>query len=207
MLVATFLPLFEPTGQFLTIQQNTLIQHGGWLFLVAAVAAAAAGFRSYLADAQWWLPLAGAAFGVITLALWATSAKNRTLYPVGLDGEADTSQGGVVADLGIAIWVAGLGVALVAVGAVLNRELDSASSRSTKKCPDCAETVLADARICKHCSYRFPEEAYEPVLPDSEPDSKTVRCHSCGSVQTVPKGTRLTTCERCEAALKVPRGA
>ena len=27
--------------------------------------------------------------------------------------------------------------------------------RSTKTCPDCAETVLAAARVCKHCGYRF----------------------------------------------------
>jgi hypothetical protein len=26
---------------------------------------------------------------------------------------------------------------------------------ATKKCPDCAEAVLADARVCKHCGYRF----------------------------------------------------
>ena len=26
---------------------------------------------------------------------------------------------------------------------------------ATKDCPDCAETVLAEARICKHCRYRF----------------------------------------------------
>jgi hypothetical protein len=29
------------------------------------------------------------------------------------------------------------------------------SARPTKKCPDCAETILADARICKHCRYEF----------------------------------------------------
>ena len=28
----------------------------------------------------------------------------------------------------------------------------------TKECPDCAETVLAAARICKHCRYRFDGE-------------------------------------------------
>lgn len=22
--------------------------------------------------------------------------------------------------------------------------------------PDCAETILADAKVCKHCGYRFP---------------------------------------------------
>jgi hypothetical protein len=29
------------------------------------------------------------------------------------------------------------------------------ATNATKKCPDCAETVLADARVCKHCGYRF----------------------------------------------------
>ena len=24
-----------------------------------------------------------------------------------------------------------------------------------KKCPDCAEMVLADAHVCKHCGFRF----------------------------------------------------
>ncbi len=27
--------------------------------------------------------------------------------------------------------------------------------RAQKKCPDCAELILAEARVCKHCSYRF----------------------------------------------------
>ena len=26
---------------------------------------------------------------------------------------------------------------------------------STKVCPDCAETVLHSARVCKHCRFRF----------------------------------------------------
>lgn len=29
---------------------------------------------------------------------------------------------------------------------------------ATKGCPDCAETVLAAARVCKHCRYRFDAE-------------------------------------------------
>lgn len=29
------------------------------------------------------------------------------------------------------------------------------STAPTKRCPDCAETVLAEARLCKHCRYRF----------------------------------------------------
>lgn len=30
-----------------------------------------------------------------------------------------------------------------------------APAEQFKRCPDCAETVLADARVCKHCHYRF----------------------------------------------------
>ena len=33
---------------------------------------------------------------------------------------------------------------------------------STKVCPDCAETVLGSARVCKHCQFRF-----EPPLHGS----------------------------------------
>lgn len=43
----------------------------------------------------------------------------------------------------------------------------SASPRKMKICPDCAETVLADARICKHCRYVF--EPAESHLTSSVP--------------------------------------
>lgn len=32
-----------------------------------------------------------------------------------------------------------------------------APAAATKECPDCAEEVLAAARVCKHCRYRFDE--------------------------------------------------
>jgi hypothetical protein len=31
----------------------------------------------------------------------------------------------------------------------------AAPSSATKKCPDCAEAILADARICRFCRYEF----------------------------------------------------
>lgn len=37
----------------------------------------------------------------------------------------------------------------------------------TKKCPDCAELVLSDARVCKHCGFRF-DTAPEPQ-PQGQP--------------------------------------
>jgi len=30
----------------------------------------------------------------------------------------------------------------------------------SKKCPDCAELVRADARVCKHCGHRFASEGW-----------------------------------------------
>jgi hypothetical protein len=35
----------------------------------------------------------------------------------------------------------------------------SVSPATRKKCPDCAELVLVEARVCKHCGYRFDREA------------------------------------------------
>ena len=33
--------------------------------------------------------------------------------------------------------------------------LSSTRRAKMKKCPDCAEQIRADARVCKHCGYRF----------------------------------------------------
>ena len=34
-----------------------------------------------------------------------------------------------------------------------------------KKCPECAETVLKDAKVCKHCGHRF-ERITNPSQPE-----------------------------------------
>jgi len=80
----------------------------------------------------------------------------RTLDPVGPDGNPITTQPGMVANIGMAIYVAGAGIAAAFVGSVM---LLRSRQAKTKKCPVCAETVLADAKVCKRCGYRFASAA------------------------------------------------
>jgi hypothetical protein len=149
--ISTFLPLVEPTGTFRMVEHNTLIHRGGWMLIALALGIAASGYR--VSQGRWtarWVPIA---LCVSTAALIALNDKDlRTLYPVGPDGNPITTEPGIVANPGIAIYVAGAGVAAAFIGSVM---LLQSRQAKTKKCPDCAETVLADANVCKHCGYRF----------------------------------------------------
>jgi hypothetical protein len=42
--------------------------------------------------------------------------------------------------------------------------LPPVSAAETKRCPDCAEEVLAAARVCKHCRYRFDEPDWRAAI-------------------------------------------
>jgi hypothetical protein len=133
------------------VEHNTLIQRGGWMLIALALGIAASGYR--VSQGRWtarWLPIAlcVSAAGLIVL----NDKDLRTLYPVGPHGNPITTGPGMVANPGIAFYVAGAGVAAAFIGSAM---LLRSRQAKTKKCPDCAETVLADANVCKHCGYRF----------------------------------------------------
>ena len=151
--ISTFLPLVEPMGTFRMVEHNTLIQRGGWLLIALALGIAVSGYR--VSQGRWtarWVPIVLCVLAAGLIVLNANDKDLRTLYPVGPDGNPITTQPGMVANLGIAIYVAGAGVAAAFIGSVM---LLRSGQAKTKKCPDCAETVLADANVCKHCGYRF----------------------------------------------------
>jgi ribosomal protein S27E len=228
MAIATFLPLDEPTGAFRMVQSNTLIQHGGWEIIGLAVGIAASGFWASQRDGKWALTVVLCLIAAAQIVYWFTDKDTRTLYPVSPDGTTDTSQPGTVVALGIALYVAGAGVALALIGTLMLRQAERAvedplvaawrEAKTTKKCPDCAETILADAKVCKHCGYRFtptnasdaapippmPPPYRPPTAPPKQPsgESTKIKCHHCEHVQAVPLSQQTFACEECGTKLR-----
>jgi hypothetical protein len=158
--ISVFLPLVQPVSALRMVEDNTLIQHGGWVLLGGALGIVGSGYRASRGRGrpnERWTLIVVCVIAAGLVVLKANDKGLRTLYPVGPGGAVDTTQPGVVASLGIAIYVAGAGVAAAFMGALtfFQSAKDSGSKAATKKCPDCAEAVLADARVCKHCGYRF----------------------------------------------------
>ena len=173
--LSTFLPLASVSGRFTAIQANSMIQHGGWLLLVLGVALALPPRKEF----GRYGPFVGVAAWVIAVIIVgkiATDDNVRTLYPVGTDGTIETAGIHATAPLGIAVYVAGFGLALALAGILMRvtaiqsretedllaawdaedeAEAEKEKADTEKQCPDCAETILRAAKVCKHCGYRF----------------------------------------------------
>lgn len=113
LLISIFLPLNESV---MRIESNTLIQRGGWAIAFGAVSIAVTAAKyDQTAKQAWFMPF----IVVITLFLLAMQtheAMNLTFYPIGDNGKPDSSMPGVSAPLGIAVYVAALGLFISASG-------------------------------------------------------------------------------------------
>jgi hypothetical protein len=117
--ISVFLPLVQPTNALRMVEDNTLIQHGGWVFLAGALGIVGTGYRaSRGGQRERWLLIAFCAFAAWFVFQNANDKGLRTLYPIGPDGSPITTQPGTVASLDIAMYVAGAGVAAAFMGAL-----------------------------------------------------------------------------------------
>jgi hypothetical protein len=154
LVVSVFLPLDEPSSVFERIQENTLIQHEGWMLIVlgATIVLAAASSNPKSIAVCILSVIAG---GLIVYT--GLDKSLRTLYPIGSGGEAEATGKGTVVPLGLAIYVAGAGAVLAFAGGLTTFPRRKVAAEETQRCPECAETILAAARVCKHCGAHLAE--------------------------------------------------
>lgn len=119
MAVATFLPLYE-SSRFARIQENTLIQHGGWMliFVAGVIAVAAYRYAQGLTDSI-FVPSGLSVLAGILLFFTVNDQSDRTLYPIGLDGNPIEDAPVTVAALGVGVYLAAAGIAVALVGSLM----------------------------------------------------------------------------------------
>jgi hypothetical protein len=189
MLIAVFLPRVESTS-FGGVAENTLIQSGdGWIFIALSIGVAAAAYRAYRQGTK---TIAVIVLGVIAIALATYQGTNEdqlTLYPIGPGGDVDFLAAGEKATPAAGIYLAGIGGLLAAVGGFQmrsgpGRREGLSGPEATKSCPDCAETVLAAARVCRYCNYHF-EPTADPshgvIEEEADGASWRWRCDLCNA--------------------------
>jgi len=168
LIIADFLPLVQTPPGFTRIQSNSLVQHEGWALILLGIGIVAAELRLFITGrrAYAWVALALSLVCAALVAFAAQDKSLRTLYALNFSGEAQAPERTtVVAPFDVAIYLAAVGAGLAVIGGIeLVRGVKFGPrrlTRATKRCPECAETVLAEARLCKHCGYRFPALAGE----------------------------------------------
>lgn len=164
MVIGSFLPLYEAGNAFARIAKNTIVQQEEWLIPIFGAIIALAAINSYVAKKRRTSLVVLTVLGVACVVILASNKNNRTLYHINSLGEAEGE--GQVVPFAIAIYVVGAGAALAFLGSLAMwkaERIEGATTldavrpdhRATKQCPDCAETILSEAHVCKHCGYRF----------------------------------------------------
>jgi hypothetical protein len=150
----------SPGMVFITFVGGTVLS--AWLLRRGARSVSKVAARGFLLGAAEWMVmiLAGVVFS--GRAVSATVAQS---------GGSDAATAGAALGGGIAAFVTG-GVSLFmivvclagfAIAHFIGREMRDTTSIPTKKCPDCAEMVQAEARKCKHCGATLVPEQTQPV--------------------------------------------
>lgn len=186
--IGTFLPKAETTALSLGgIEQNTLIQAGGgWAIIIGGVILALVAYRAWSTGQRSWAILLISAY-LIGQAFYQGSGSRLALYRIDQYGNPGQQ---VDASPGIGIYAVGVGGFLGLLGGwvirqssvLLTHEEDDEEyavvpdDEPMKRCPDCAEVVLAAARICKHCRHEF---ATGQVASRRVPPAGAVRHGSC----------------------------
>lgn len=165
--LSIFLPLRESSA-FSTVADNTLIQSGSVIELVGlSIWVVALTYRYWHRGVPGWGVSVLAALIVGTAFYYGYDAETFTLYSIDpATGDPISSGPTVKATPGIALYAAGFGGAIAFIGGwVMWRHSEPVASppsvapavetRATKRCPACAEDVLAEARVCRYCGHAF----------------------------------------------------
>jgi len=179
MCVGVFLPLWDSgsvTG-FTRIQGNSLLQSAhGWVALATAPLAAISLYRAWRSGSQPSWPLING-LSLIGYAVYTGArADTMTLCSTGENGVAlpGTCQ---IAQPGLGVYAVGAGGVILAVSGLmmLRKEVvnnapvkaidgngtvvsSTTAHAALKRCPDCAELVQPDARICRYCRHEFEKD-------------------------------------------------
>ena len=194
--LGAFLP-FQESPRFGRIEQNHLIQNmNGWVLVALALGILVTGYRagqglSNKSGPPIWLSLSAAA-DVVNV---ARDKSLRTLYPIGLNGEIDTSHPGTVAELGIAIYVAGAGAVMAFIGALMIRQ----AIRDAAGIDEEHEKQHGGGLSVEGAS--TPKVAAAKATPAVTKTTTRVRCNKCQHTQQVPVSASTFQCEECGAKL------
>ncbi len=128
---------------------------GGWIISHAAIVQSTKGFAKPMARAF-----------LIGSCEWLMMVLVGLIYSGKIASSVGPSTGAALGGGLIAIFTGGISIGMALFCAIgfflfhfMGREGASAmaADQEMKRCPDCAELIIAQARKCKHCGYQFVE--------------------------------------------------